>query len=478
VNQFEVPERHNAETRKAVFDHVFSGDQKVAVITAAPGSGKSTALLNLAIDLLAQPGVQRISIAAQTNNQAADLAEKLVELLSTRNLDPRTAHRFASERLIRPEGFEGKWVTKTSQVTPASDAIIISTAAKWGHAINKDPSFRTDFVLVDEAYQMAWATFMQVSCLGSRFILIGDEGQIDPVVPVDASRWHTAKFPPHWPAPKTLARLGEDTYGPDYLRTVLEYCWWLPFESIPYIDAFYKRLQLEVKPVAAPGDRSLELEVTSNQEPRLKNVLAMMSNGEPVLATVPNAETGAPLDADRTIANAIRDTLQALFDSEAHFVAKDFSDSKRRKLALDDIAICSTKRAMNTLIENVIQDVIKSQPIPQGKELVPNFGLRVDTPERLQGLEFKVVLAVHPLSTAMHPSEFDLATGRLCVMASRHQIALVMFAREHVLTTLDRELPNANQAPGLHDETGEGHKIHRNFINQLIDNDRVVSLSN
>jgi hypothetical protein len=131
---------------------------------------------------------------------------------------------------------------------------------------------------------------------------------------------------------------------------------------------------------------------------------------------------------------------------------------------------------MNSLIENVIQDVLKNQPVPPGKELVPNYGLRVDTPERLQGLEFKVVLAVHPLSTATRPSEFDLATGRLCVMASRHQIALFMFSREHILSTLDRELPNATQAPGLHDGTGEGHKIHRGFIKQLQDNNRIVRL--
>jgi hypothetical protein len=476
MNQLQLPETHNRETRRLVFEHVFSGDERVAIITAAPGSGKSTALLNLALTLLEQPNVQRIAIAAQTNNQATDLALKLLDLLKAKGLDPKLAYRFASERIVRPVDFDGKWVTKTSQVEPASDAIIISTAAKWGQAIAKAAGFQTDFVLVDEAYQMAWSTFMQVSCLGPRFILIGDEGQIDPVVSVDASRWHTAKFPPHWPAPKTLQNLGADVYGADYLRQELEYCWRLPSESISYIDPFYKRLGLEVKPVARKGDRFLTAASEKSDSHPLSRAISFASHGEPVLVTVPDSETGAPLDADKTIAMAIRDTLAKLFESGTGYQMLDRKGSVEQKLNLDDIAICSTKRAMNSLIENVIQDVLKNQPVPPGKELVPNYGLRVDTPERLQGLEFKVVLAVHPLSTATRPSEFDLATGRLCVMASRHQIALFMFSREHILSTLDRELPNATQAPGLHDGTGEGHKIHRGFIKQLQDNNRIVRL--
>jgi hypothetical protein len=146
---------------------------------------------------------------------------------------------------------------------------------------------------------------------------------------------------------------------------------------------------------------------------------------------------------------------------------------------LSDIAICSTKRAMNALIENTIQEVIlnyRATKVKSKDESKPNFGLRVDTPERLQGLEFKVFLAVHPLSNARKPNSFDLETGRLCVMASRHQIALAMFSREHILHTLEIELPNSTQAPGLADSSGLGHRLHKQFIDALEQDGRVLAI--
>jgi hypothetical protein len=159
---------------------------------------------------------------------------------------------------------------------------------------------------------------------------------------------------------------------------------------------------------------------------------------------------------------------------------KDNPDNPLGVLKLDDIAICSTKRAMNAMIEHEIQAVIKDSPQklrnPKTASL-PNFGLKVDTPERLQGLEFKVFLAVHPLSSATNPSAFDLETGRLCVMASRHQLALIMFSREHVLTSLDMQLPNAIQAPGMKDNVGIGHRLHRQFLKSLTENQRVIRKS-
>lgn len=473
MSQIENARLHGEQVRDVAFRHVFAGPERVAIITAAPGSGKSTSLLNIAIKLLEQDGVQRIAIAAQTNNQATDLAIKLADLLEKANKPADMAIRFASELLTRPKDFKGRWVTKTDQVQPAKDAIVISTASKWGQAIAKDASFRTDFVLVDEAYQMAWATFMQVSCLGARFILIGDEGQIDPVVPVDASRWDVATFPPQWPAPKVLQSLGVSTYGEDYLRKELEYCWRLPYESIEFIEPFYERLGLHVKPVAQAGDRSL----TFGQAPQGEHakVLNMMADGAPTLVTLPSAEVGSPLDADLAVAKAIAQTLHALLVSQPSYQRKDKKETSATSLKLSDIAICSTKRAMNSLIENEIQSVIKQFP-SAGTAALPNYGLRVDTPERLQGLEFKVVLVVHPLSTALRPTEFDLATGRLCVMASRHEVALAIFSREHILTTLDCQLPQATQSPSLADAAGEGHKIHREFIGKLRAANRVIGL--
>src|SRR5207249_8262289 len=74
---------------------------------------------------------------------------------------------------------------------------------------------------------------------------------------------------------------------------------------------------------------------------------------------------------------------------------------------------------------------LHSFPTRRSSDLV-----RVDTPERWQGLECKVMVVVHPLSGVLRPSAFDLETGRLCVMASRHRAGMVVLSRDHLENTL------------------------------------------
>jgi hypothetical protein len=104
---------------------------------------------------------------------------------------------------------------------------------------------------------------------------------------------------------------------------------------------------------------------------------------------------------------------------------------------------------MNTAIQN---------ELPSGLSKI-----RVTTPERWQGLQRPVMIAVHPLSGVMFPSSFDLETGRLCVMASRHESACIFVTRDHVGETLDTHLPIADQALGRSDIVGRGHSQHTEF---------------
>ena len=53
----------------------------------------------------------------------------------------------------------------------------------------------------------------------------------------------------------------------------------------------------------------------------------------------------------------------------------------------------------------------------------------VDTANRLQGREFNVLVALHPLSGRSDASAFHLDAGRLCVLASRHRQCCVVVGR-------------------------------------------------
>lgn len=99
-------------------------------------------------------------------------------------------------------------------------------------------------------------------------------------------------------------------------------------------------------------------------------------------------------------------------------------------------------------------------------------------PERWQGLERKVMVAVHPMSGVTQPTPFDLSTGRLCVMASRHSVGLVLVSRDHVGDTLDAYLPVAAQALGQRrDKAGRGRAQNLSLWQYLVQHQRVAPMT-
>jgi hypothetical protein len=87
------------------------------------------------------------------------------------------------------------------------------------------------------------------------------------------------------------------------------------------------------------------------------------------------------------------------------------------------------------------------------------------------------MVVVHPLSGVTQPSAFDLETGRLCVMASRHQAGLVIVSRDHVPGTLESHLPRAEQAIGRPDVTGRGHAQNLRFWERLHTEGHVLAIA-
>jgi hypothetical protein len=85
------------------------------------------------------------------------------------------------------------------------------------------------------------------------------------------------------------------------------------------------------------------------------------------------------------------------------------------------------------------------------------------------------MIAVHPLSGVLRPSEFDLETGRLCVMASRHRGGLVLLGRDHIAETLERTVPSAAQPVGKPDVAGRGHAVHSGLWDRLQREGRLAS---
>jgi len=419
--------------RENLIDYLI-GEGRVAVVKAPPGSGKTFNLIEILSALVAEG--KRIAVAAQTNSQADDICERFAD-----SHPEVPAWRFSSKDYRLPSTFPGSGGHLTAaRDLPDSPGVVVGTTAKW--SLTDLPHAPFDLLAVDEAWQMSWADFMQCATISGRFLLIGDPGQIPPVVTIDVRRWETSPRAPHEAAPNIV--LSDPTLDGDRFEGSLPACRRLPNESVAYVKPFY---DFEFEPYLEPGASGLDLNAS--------HTLGALSDGRPVLVTVPTPEGGPPIEVDLDIAATIAGIVEGLLTSGASARI----DGKSMPLEPHHVGVTSSHRVMNSAIATALG--------PRAAHV------RIDTPERWQGLQKPVMIAVHPMSGVTSPSAFDLETGRLCVMASRHQAGLIVVSRDHVGTTLANYVPPAEQAPGRPDAVGRGHDAHLKFWGRLVTESRV-----
>ena len=94
--------------------------------------------------------------------------------------------------------------------------------------------------------------------------------------------------------------------------------------------------------------------------------------------------------------------------------------------------------------------------------------VRVDTANKLQGLEFDFVVAWHPLAGLPEADGFHLDPGRLCVMLTRHRHACIVVGRAGDPDLID-ELPPISEVWLGHDPDPvlDGWFAHRMVFEEL-----------
>ncbi|OBK86358.1 AAA domain-containing protein [Mycolicibacter sinensis] len=411
--------------RENLIEYLHSGG-RLAVVKAPPGSGKTYTLIEVLSALAADK--MQIAVAAQTNSQADDICRRWVK-----NHPEVRVVRFSGKGLSAPNDFPDAaiWVTDSKQL-PSGPGVTVATTAKWSVTDLQTPY---DLLAIDEAWQMGWADLMQCAVVSDKFLMIGDPGQIPPVVTIDVRRWETSPRAPHEAAPEVI--LTEPMLESVRFVGSLPACRRLPHESIAFVKPFY---DFDFEAYVPVGARGIEV----------SNAWAGdLSSGRPLALTIPTPDHGPPIEVDHEIASAAAQVLGELLDAGAILRL----GTEKRPIAPNDIGVTSSHRVMNAALASALGTRANE--------------IRVDTPERWQGLERPLMVAVHPLSGVTEPSAFDLETGRLCVMASRHQAGLIMLARDHIGETLRNYVPTAEQAPGRPDLVGRGHDAHLKFWTQL-----------
>lgn len=418
------------------------GAQRAVVITAPAGAGKT----RLIADAVARARRHRwrVAVGAPTNEQAFGL----VHAIATRHpSEPVTfvpANGVTLPAPIRELG-------NVAIVTPARQAggagVIVGTLDKLGDAFTRGDLLPRDALLVDEAFQADAARYYVVAGLAPTHLLVGDGGQLNPFSTMDgADRWRGLAEDPLQTAVGVLLRNYPAT--PIYQLPVTRR---LDPRAVPVARAFYPGHQFDA--AVLPGTRELHLLRGVARDPHGRAVdraldLAARAGWAHVELPATPALTADP------------QTVELLAGLAARLLERGPQVRCEQHPAWRPL---QPRRVAVGVSHNDQKDLLRVALDAAGLDEVV-----VNTANKLQGLEFDVVLAWHPLAALPEPDGFHLDPGRLAVLLTRHRHACVVVGRAGDRELLDQLPPTTPAYLGWDpDPILDGWDAHRQVFAHL-----------
>ncbi|MDQ8707379.1 AAA family ATPase [Streptomyces sp. LHD-70] len=399
------PSAEAARATTAILHDTLHGEARGVVVDSPPGAGKSTLVVNAALELAAAG--RPLMVIAQTNAQVDDLVLRLAEKepglpvgrLHSSDADPYDKALDELENVRKS--------TKAADL--AGLDVVISTAAKWAHVKNVEP---WRHAIVDEAYQMRSDALLAVAGLFERALFVGDPGQLDPFAIVGSEQWAGLSYDPSASAVSTLL-----AHNPTLPQHRLPVSWRLPASAAPLVsDAFYPYTRF--RSGTDHGDRSLSFGVPSDGSGPDRLLDEAAASGWGLLELPARRTPRTDPEAVRAVAAVVR----RLLDRGGATVSERSPDPA--PLTADRIAVGTAHRDQAAAVRAALAELAVT-------------GVTVDTANRLQGREYDVTVVLHPLSGRPDATAFHLETGRLCVLASRHRQACIVVCRAGVAELLD-----------------------------------------
>jgi len=380
------------------------GQQRAIIVTAPAGAGKSTLICRAVGAARKRKKKLRVAIVSPTNEQALGLAGRLAadHPNETISLLPRDKLEIP-ESLTSMRNFE---VVKAPQANGAG--VVVGTLAKLGDAFGRSQLRPFDAMLIDESYQANSTQYYAIGHLAPTHLLVGDGGQLSPFSTLkDADHWRGLAEDPLQTAVGVLLRNHRDATPVHKLPISRR----LDARAVPIAQAFYPGLRFQA--AVRTGVRKLEMAASSKAGnlDRALDAAAERGWGHLVL---PEALT---LSADPEMIAAIVGLVTRLRARKATVRCERFPTSSSPRVAVG-------------VSHNDQKDQLRAALQDAGHD-----GVVVDTANKLQGLEFDVVIAWHPLAGLPEADEFHLDPGRLCVLLTRHRHACIVVGRDG-----DREL--------------------------------------
>jgi hypothetical protein len=430
---------------RRVLETQWAGEPAVR-LDSPPGAGKTGVVERLAVQSLGLLH-ERSMVVTQTNEQGFDLARRLSGGF------PR--HRFyllKRDDLMVPTDLERRTnlaVVHRFDELPQGPCVIIANASKWSWIQDHTCSF--DLQIVDEAFQLPDFRFQQIAGLARRIVLVGDPGQIAPVISSEIERWKCDPAGPHIPCPLALVQR-----QPGVRKLSLPVSRRLVQDTVNFVQpAFYPNLPFSS--FTANGGRTLK-------------VARSIAGRKPMDRAFDEAESGASLAFVELAAGITGELDEELAATIVAMVERLMERSARIHEGGSSRAV--TASMIGVACAHVSQVNAVRERLPQGLSDV-----FVETADRFQGLEREIIFIHHPLSGRADASEFHLDAGRLCVMLSRHRTACWILGRSGIQRQLLRYAPSGDRVLGVADDPEyRGWRSHMLMFESLQARNRIFSL--
>jgi hypothetical protein len=416
----------------------------LTMVDSPPGAGK-TWLVERALSLATTQPRMDVCCVTPRAQQGFDLVRRLsnefdlprLQLLTSRDRSP-------------PADLIGRVNIITDiRAIGSGPGVVVSTVDKMATHLPNLPANRFDLLVVDEAYQLAFKQFIPVSSLAPRILLVGDPGQLPPLVQADTSRFEAADFRVHWPAPKELLRRYPATprfqlpATHRFLQDTVDIIQPSLYPDLPFesgVAASERQLRFAVAGIGGVIDRALD----------------SIANGATVVSLLLPAREATFEEVDSEIADAMAAVV-------ARFVQRQPSWIGMRELGAADVG-CIDPHVQSG---GAVRDRLRAMDF---------VDVMVDTPEIWQGGQRALTVVKHPLSDVRRPEEFDLDAGRWCVMLSRHLHGCIVVARDNVNSVLAGYRHDCGQTPsGAEDSVWRGYRAHAGVWDALGRRNRFIS---
>lgn len=427
----------------AALDRVVRQGAAMTIVDSPPGAGK-TWLVERMLALASSSAMMRVLCVTNTNNQARDLVER-VALFRL----PFLRHLVSESQL---DNADPRFRVQDARLLPAGPGVVVTTLKKALHGLDRLPANAFDLVVLDEAYQASGSDALAAFALATRFALVGDPGQLDPVVTTDTAWLEAGEHRLHKPAPRYLLDRGAAREG-DIIR--LPATRRLRQDTVDFVQpAFYR--DLPFRSLADDASRTLQATVPAVSPDYADRAIAAIAAGASIVQIMlpPTPPRFADFDADApgVVAHIVR---------RMHERGLVFSDG--RAIGDGDF-ICidphvASGEAMRLALRNS-----------------GHGDVAVDTPERWQGLQSPIVIAKHPLMDMVGGASFGFDPGRWCVSLSRHTHACIVVARADIGAKLESYVHSLGDAAcEAEDAIWSGYAAHSRIWNALADRGRNVA---